>query len=62
MCAKKVWHFSATMRSVIAMFPLHDGMQAEVTVDGHMTPEFDVCNGLRHIAPNLYAAGTAVLT
>ena len=43
------------MRSVICS--LHDGMQAKVTVDGQMTPEFDVCNGLRKgyvIAPTLF--------
>ena len=44
----------STRRSVIRS--LHDGMQAEVTVDGQTTPEFDVCNGLSQgcvIAPTL---------
>ena len=27
---------------------LHDGMKAEVTFIGNLTPEFEVCNGLRH--------------
>ena len=26
----------------------HDGMMAEVTVDGHVAPEFEVRDGLRH--------------
>lgn len=36
---------------------LHDGMSAEVTVDGQVAPEFEVCNGLRQgcvIAPTLF--------
>ena len=36
---------------------LHDGMQAEVTVDGQVAPKFEVCNGLRQgcvIAPTLF--------
>ena len=36
---------------------LHDGMQAEVTVDGQVAPKFEVFNGLRQgcvIAPSLF--------
>ena len=36
---------------------LHDGMKAEVTVDGNLTLDFEVCNGLRQgcvIAPSLF--------
>ena len=36
---------------------LHDGMKAEVTVDGQVAPEFEVCNGLRQgcvLAPTLF--------
>ena len=36
---------------------LHDGMKAEVTVDGATTPEINVTNGLRQgcsIAPTLF--------
>ena len=36
---------------------LHDGMQAEVTIDGYVTPEIEVQNGLRQgctIAPTLF--------
>ena len=36
---------------------LHDGVQAEVTVDGQVAPKFEVCNGLRQgcvIAPTLF--------
>ena len=51
MCAKELWHSFHYEDS------LHDGMREEVTVDGQMTPEFDVCNGLRQgcvIAPTLF--------
>ena len=34
-----------SMLSVI--HSLHDGMKAEVTVDGQVAPDFEVCNGLR---------------
>ena len=37
--------------------PLHDGIKAEVTVDGAITPEIEVTNGLRQgctIAPTLF--------
>ncbi len=36
---------------------LHDGMKAEVTVDGQVAPEFEVRNGLRQgcvLAPTLF--------
>ena len=36
---------------------LHDGMKAEVTVDGQVAPDFEVSNGLRQgcvIAPTLF--------
>ena len=36
---------------------LHDGMKAEVTVDGDITPEIEVVNGLRQgctVAPTLF--------
>ena len=42
-CVLRKYGIPSTMRSVI--YSLHDGMRAEVTVDGQMTPEFDVCNG-----------------
>ena len=51
-CAKQLVSFMNPCGSVICS--LHDGMRAEVTVDGQTTPEFDVCNGLRQgcvIAP-----------
>ena len=44
-----------TLLSIICS--LHDGMKAEVTVDGNLTPDFEVCNGLRQgcvIAPSLF--------
>ena len=44
-----------TLLSIIRS--LHDGMKAEVTVDGNLTPDFEVCNGLRQgcvIAPSLF--------
>ena len=36
---------------------LHAGMKAEVTMDGQVTPEFEVCNGMRQgcvITPVLF--------
>ena len=36
---------------------MHDGLKAEVFVDGSMTPDFEVENGLRQgctIAPTLF--------
>ena len=54
-CVLRKYGIPSTMRSVI--YSLHDGMRAEVTVDGQATPEFDVCNGLRQgcvIAPTLF--------
>ena len=34
-----------TLLSIIGS--LHDGMKVEVTVIGNLTPDFEVCNGLR---------------
>ena len=59
-----LWHMlekygiPPTLLSIIRS--LHDGMKAEVTINGNLTPDFEVCNGLRQgcvIAPshfNLY--------
>ena len=56
-----LWHvlekygIPPTLLSIIRS--LHDGMKAEVTVDGNLTPDFEVCNGLRQgcvIAPSLF--------
>ena len=44
-----------TLLSIIRS--LHDGMKAEVTVDSYLTPDFEVCNGLKQgcmIAPSLF--------
>ena len=54
-CVLKKYGIPSTMRSVICSF--HDGMRAEVTVDGQTAPEFEVCNGFRQgcvIAPTLF--------
>ena len=56
-----LWHvlekygIPPTLLSIIRS--LHDGMKAEVTVDGNLTPNIEVCNGLRQgcvIAPSLF--------
>ena len=55
------WHvlekygIPSTLLSIIRS--LHDGMKAEVTVDDNLTPDFEVCNGLRQgcvIATSLF--------
>ena len=50
-----MYGFPPTLLSII--HSLHDGMKAEVTVNGNLTPDFEVCNGLRQgcvIEPSLF--------
>ena len=54
-CVLKKYGVPHSMLTVIRS--LHDGMQAEVTVNGQVAPKFEVCNGLRQgcvIAPTLF--------
>ena len=49
------YNVPSTMVSLLRS--LHEGMKAEVTMDGQVAPEFEVCNGLMHgcvIAPALF--------
>ena len=51
-CALKKCGIPQSMLKVICS--LHDGVRAEVIIDGHVAPEFEVSNGLRQgcvIAP-----------
>ena len=47
----ELWHALESygiLESMLRMIrSLHDGMKAEVTVDGQVVLEFEVCNGLR---------------
>ena len=54
-CVLKKYGVPHSMLTVIRA--LHDGMQAEVTVDGQVAPKFEMCNGLRQgcgIVPTLF--------
>ena len=54
-CVLKKYGVPQSMLNVVRS--LHDGMLAEVNVGGQVTPEFEVCNGLRQgcvIAPTLF--------
>ena len=54
-CALKKYGIPQSMLKVICS--LHDGMRAEVIIDGQVAPEFEVSNGLRQgcvIAPTLF--------
>ena len=56
-CVLKKYGVPPSMLSIV--HSLHDGMSAEVIVNGQMAPEFEVhiCNGLRQgcvIAPTLF--------
>ena len=44
-CALEKYEIPEPMLKLVRS--LHDGMKAEVTVDGQVAPEFEVCNGLR---------------
>ena len=37
--------FGIPQSTINVIRSLHDGMQAEVTVDGQVAPKFEVCNG-----------------
>ena len=51
-----------TLLSII--HSLHDGMKAEVTVDDNLTPDFEVCNGLRQgcVIARLFSIFTSTLS
>ena len=54
-CVLKKYGVPPSMLSIVRS--LHDGMSAEVTVNGQVAPEFEVSNGLRQgcvIAPTLF--------
>ena len=60
-----LWHvlqkYGIPQSMINVIRSLHDGMQAEVTVDGQVAPKFEVCNGLRLccvIAPTLFKTFT----
>ena len=44
-CVLKKYGVPPSMLSIVRS--LHDGMSAEVTVNGQVAPDFEVCNGLR---------------
>ena len=54
-CVLKKYGVPPSMLSIV--HSLHDGMSAEVTVNGQVAPEFEICNGLKQgcvIAPTLF--------
>ena len=54
-CVLKKYGMPPSMLSILRS--LHDSMSAEVTVNGQVAPEFEVCNGLRQgcvIVPTLF--------
>ena len=54
-CVLKKYGAPLSMLSIV--HSLHDGMLGEVTVNGQVAPEFEVCNGLRQgcvIAPTIF--------